>query len=79
MKYASRRMTIARDIYDNIVPDLLQQTPAIHMTREDIEYILPHILSILGTKMFQHDNIYRDNEFLMWLSNVAEEHIEDRR
>ena len=76
-KYAPRRLITARSVYDRLV-DELQERHNLPMTREELAEVLPFIITLLSDKMFIHDDIYRDNEFLMWLSKVADEHIQDR-
>jgi len=74
--YTPQRLIVARRMYDALSSMIAPKTK--ELTQEQIKEILPHVINVMHEQEVMHGSMYHDGDYLMWMSTVSDEELEDR-
>lgn len=75
--YTPQRLIVARRMYDTLPSMISPKTK--ELTPEQIKELLPYVINAMHEQAVMHGSMYHDGDYLMWMSTVSDEELEDRR
>lgn len=74
--FTPMRLIEARRMYDALPSVIATKSD---LTEQQIKKLLPHVINAMFNQETTHGSMYHDGDYLMWMSTVSDEDLEDRR